>query len=153
MTLIRWQKPENALWQEPWSSLRSEINRLFDQEVGDFGRMASLMNAWGPAMDLYENKDSLILKVELPGMKREDIDLCLQDGTLTVSGERKADEAIKNVESHRLERFYGRFQRAMVLPVSVNPDAVKASYTDGVLTVVLPKAEEAKPRQIEVKVN
>jgi HSP20 family protein len=153
MTMIRWQKPESSLAFAPWGNLQTEINRLFNEAFPDFGRTPSLMNAWGPTLDLYENKDNLTVKVELPGMKKEDIEISLQDDTLTVSGERKHEETLKDAETHRLERFYGRFQRSVAINVPVQADKIKATYADGVLTVVLPKAEQAKPRQIEINVK
>jgi len=154
MTMVRWQKPEVSPWSvlEPWGNLREEINRLFDSPLAEFGAFPRLMNAWGPSLDLYEDKDNLVVKVELPGMKKDEIDVSLQDGTLTISGERKSEE-LKDAEPHRLERFYGRFQRSISLPSPVNGNKVKANYTDGILTVTLPKTEEAKPKQIEVSVG
>lgn len=89
----------------------------------------------------------------MPGLKREDIGVSLQDGALVISGERKAEKVEDGVEIHRQERFYGKFQRALTLPAPVAADKVKAQYKDGVLTVTLPKAEEAKPKQIDVSVN
>jgi len=137
---------------EPWGQLRHEINRLFDTSQSDLGSLPRLMGAWGPAMDLYEDKNNVTVRVEVPGMRKEDIEVELLEGTLTISGERKAPEAFEDAEAHRQERFYGRFQRSVTLPVAVNRDSVKASYTDGILTVTLPKAEEAKPKQIAVNV-
>jgi HSP20 family protein len=155
MTLMRWQRPEINPWfsLEPLGRLQDEINRLFDATLPEWSAFPRLMGAWGPALDLFEDKDNLVAKVELPGMKKEDIEVSLHEGTLTVAGERKADDQFKDAEAHRLERFYGRFQRSVALPVPVNADAVKANYTDGVLTVILPKAEEAKPKQIAVSVG
>lgn len=153
MTLIRWNKPENSLWTNPWSNFQREMNRLLDEPFAGFGTVPGLMNAWGPAMDLYEDKDNLTVNVELPGMKKEDIELSLNEGTLTISGERKNDETHKDAATHRVERFYGRFQRSVALGVAVNPDKIKATYTDGILTVTLPKADEAKPKQIEINVK
>jgi HSP20 family protein len=91
--------------------------------------------------------------VEVPGLKREDIGVSLQDGALVISGERKAGKVEAGVEVHRQERFYGKFQRALTLPGPVTADKVKADYKDGVLTVTLPKTEEAKPKKIDVSVN
>ena len=94
-----------------------------------------------------------MLKAELPGMKKEDIDISLQGDVLTLSGERKEEETFDKAETYRSERFLGKFQRSLTLPVTVSADKVQASYKDGILTVTLPKAEEAKPKQIEVKVS
>ena len=93
------------------------------------------------------------MQVELPGFKREDIQVSLQDGVLTISGERKEEKVSKESEVHRQERYYGKFARALTLPTAVAADKVKAAYKDGVLTVTLPKAEEAKPKQIDVNIN
>lgn len=155
MTMIRWRRPEIGPWfgLEPWGNLRDEINRLFDSSLPEAGTLPRLMGAWGPALDISEDKDNVFVRVEVPGMKREDIEVSLHEGTLTISGERKADDQYQDAQVHRQERFYGRFQRSVALPVQVKGDKVKANYTDGVLTVSLPKAEEAKPRQIEVKVD
>lgn len=155
MTMIRWQKPEANPWFaiEPWGSLREEINRLFETTMPDFLPLPRLMSAWGPQLDLYEDKDNLVVKVEVPGMKREDIDVSLHEGTLTISGERKSEATGEDTQTHRQERFYGRFQRSIALPTPVNDAQVKAVYTDGILTVTLPKAEEAKPKQIEINVG
>jgi len=155
MTMIRWQRPEVAPWLgvEPWGNIRDEINRLFDSSLGEFGQFPRLMSTWGPALDLFEDKDSLVVKMELPGMKKDEIEVCLHDGMLNISGERKSDDNFKGAQKHRAERFYGRFQRSMALPLPVNGEQVKANYTDGILTVTLPKAEEAKPKQIEVKLT
>jgi HSP20 family protein len=104
-------------------------------------------------VDLYEDKDNVIVKAELPGLKREDIEVSLHDGALSVSGERKTEEKVENAEVRRTERFVARFQRTITLPSAVKADKVNAQYKDGVLTVTLPKAEEAKPRQIQISAN
>lgn len=155
MTMIRWQRPEINPWltADLFGNLRDEVNRLFDGASPEWTPFPRLMGAWGPNLDLYEDKDNLVAKLELPGMRKEDIEVSLHEGTLTISGERKADDSFKDAEAHRLERFYGRFQRSVALPVVINAGAVKASYVDGILTVTLPKAEEAKPKQIAVSVN
>ena len=93
------------------------------------------------------------MKAELPGMKKEDIDVSLHDGALSISGERKGEEKFQGAETFRSERFVGRFQRSITLPSEVKGDQVKAQYKDGILTVTLPKSEAAKPKQIEVKVD
>ena len=112
-----------------------------------------MLSGWTPALDLYEDKDGFTLKAELPGMKKEDIELSLHDGSLSISGERKHEEKHSDSEVYRAERFYGRFQRTVTLPAPVAADKVKAQYKDGILTVTLPKTEEAKPKHIEVNVT
>ena len=125
------------------SSLQDELDRLFE----------SPMTGWAPALDVHEDADKFSIRVELPGLKREDIGVSLQDGALVISGERKSEKVEEGVEIHRQERFYGKFQRALTLPAPVAADKVKAQYKDGILTVTLPKSEEAKPKQIDVSVN
>jgi HSP20 family protein len=104
-------------------------------------------------MDIYEDKDALIVRVELPGMQKADIDVSLHDGGLSISGERKSQQQSEDTEVYRSERFFGRFQRSVTLPTLVAADKVKAEYTDGILSVTLPKAEEAKPKHIDVQVS
>jgi HSP20 family protein len=133
--------------------LRDELDRLFESSFGDLGRNPQLLSVWNPAVDLYEDKDNVIVKAELPGMKKEDIEVSLHAGALSISGERKGEEKFEDAETYRSERFVGRFHRTLTLPSQVDFAKVKAQYKDGILTVTLPKAEEAKPKQIEVKVS
>ena len=102
---------------------------------------------------MHEDKDSYTVRIEVPGLRREDIEVSLQDGSLTIAGERKVETIKEGTEVHRQERCYGKFSRVLTLPATVAADHVKAAYKDGILTVTLPKAEEAKPRQINVAVN
>ncbi len=127
-----------------FTSLNDELNRLFGSQVSE---------PWTPAVDVYEDQENFVVQAELPGLKREDIEVSLHDGTLTISGERKPEKRSEETEVYRAERYVGRFQRALVLPTTVAADKVKAGYTDGVLTVTLPKIEEAKPKKIDVSVN
>jgi HSP20 family protein len=106
-----------------------------------------------PAADIYEDRDKITVRAELPGMNKEDIDISLHEGVLSISGERKDAEELADAEVCRAERFVGRFQRAFTLNAPVNSDQVSAAYKNGILTVTLPKKEEAKPRQIEVSVK
>jgi HSP20 family protein len=153
--LSRWQRPELTVWPTfgRLFSLRDELDRLFEGSLGELSRTSQLLGVWNPAVDLYEDKDNVIVKAELPGLKREDIEISLHDGELSISGERKGGEKVENAEARRTERFVGRFQRTITLPASVKTDKVSAQYTDGVLTVTLPKAEEAKPRKIQISAN
>ena len=122
------------------ASLQDELDRLFE----------SPMQAWAPALDVHEDKESFTIRAELPGMKREDIEVSIQDGALVISGERQQEKVNEGTEVHRQERYYGRFSRVLTLSTAVSSDRVKATYKDGILTVSLPKAEEAKPKQITV---
>jgi HSP20 family protein len=153
MKLARFTRPDVWNWSafDQLSSLREEINRFFDVPLD--GGSSSVFNTWAPALDLYEDKDNLVLKAELPGMKKEDIDISIHDNTITVSGERKNEKKYESSETSRAERFFGRFQRTLTLPKKVDGGGVKAVYQDGILTVTLPKAAEAKPRQIAVQTN
>jgi HSP20 family protein len=134
------------------SSLREEIDRLFDRPLSGLSSPQQFWLGGGwPTVDLFEDRDRLIVKVEVPGLKKEDIDISLHDGVLSVSGERKAEQKFENAETHRSERFVGPFHRSLTLPVAVQADKTSASYQDGVLTITLPKAEEAKPKQIQIQ--
>jgi len=117
----------------------------------DFGFVAA--NSWVPPVDIYQNGDhELVLKAELPDMTREDINITVENGTLTVSGEKKLSSEVKEEQFHHVERRYGSFSRAFSLPQTVDPAKVAAEYKNGVLTVRLPLREESKPRSIKVDV-
>jgi len=153
MSLIRYQFPQLQSWPsfDRLTSLRDELDRLFDFTAPT--RDSGLFSGWTPALDVHDEKENLTVQVELPGLKKEEINLSLHDGVLTVSGERKTEREDKEGETFRRERYFGRFQRSVTLPTAVDTAKVSASYKDGILTVTLPKAEEAKPRQIEVSVS
>ncbi len=153
--LTRWQRPEVANWPTlgRLTDLRDEIDRLFEAPLAEFARSSRLLSGWTPALDVYEDKDNVFVKAEIPGMKREEIEVSLHDNTLSISGERKAENKHQDAEVYRSERFIGRFQRAISLPSPVSLEKVKAQYKDGILTVTLPKTEEAKPKQIDVSVS
>ncbi len=153
-SLTRWQRPEVA-WPGfgRLTDLRDEIDRLFEAPLAELTRGSQLLSGWTPAMDLFEDRDNFYVRAELPGMKKEDIELSLHNGSLSISGERKGEDEFKDAEVYRAERFVGRFQRTVTLPTPVASDKVKARYQDGILTVSLPKAEESKPKQIEVNVS
>jgi HSP20 family protein len=145
MSLIRWQKPELNVWS-PFSqvaALHDEINRVFG--------VPRSFQSWRPTVDFYEDGEQLVLKAELPGVNKSDLELTLHDGVLTLAGERREEKSMENSEVHRSERFLGKFSRSFTLPAAVNAAKVQASFKDGILTVTLPKAEEAKPKHIEVK--
>jgi HSP20 family protein len=154
MNLTRYQRPELA-WPGfgRLSSLRDELDRLFESPWTELARTSQLLSGWTPALDVHEDKDNFVVHAELPGMKREEIDVSLHDGALSISGERKLETKYEEAEAYRTERFFGKFQRTVTLPAPVAADKVKAQYKDGVLTVTLPKTEAAKPKQIDVNVN
>ena len=153
MSLTRYQYPQPTSWSsfDRLASLRDEMDRLFDFAWPT--RDSGLFSGWSPALDVHDEKDNLVVHLELPGMKKEEINISLHDGALTVSGERKQEREQKEGESFRSERYFGKFQRSVTLPAAVDAKNVKASYKDGLLTIHLPKAEEAKPKQIAVNVS
>ena len=156
MALIRMHRPEAPTWSpfRHMSMLRDEIDRLFESPLNSLTSASQqLLSGWLPSVDLYEERDHLTLQAELPGIRKEDIDISWHGDVLTISGERKEEEHDETTEVLRSERFLGKFQRTLTLPVAVAGDKVQATYKDGILTVTLPKAEEARPRQIEVKVD
>ena len=138
-----------AQW-EPFDGL-SLINNFFD----DTWRRPQQAPAavWYPPVDLFESKDSYLIRAELPGMSREDFNLELNEGVLTLSGERRGEEPAEGVEYRHSERLAGKFSRSFHLPQTVAQDGIKATYRDGILEVHVPKAEEAKPKKITVNVN
>jgi HSP20 family protein len=152
MSLIRYQAPELAPWSasDRWSTLKDELNSLFELPFWSGSpRAGQLFTAWSPALDLYQSTDNIVAVVELPGMRKEDIEISLHDGTLTISGERKR-ESNDGDQAERTERYIGTFRRSIALPTRVDASKVSATYRDGILTVTLPKAEEVKPKQIRV---
>jgi HSP20 family protein len=153
MNLIRYQAPDSAPWSavDRWSTLRDELNSFFDTPFwSGFGRTGQLFTGWSPAVDLYESGDHFLAVVELPGMPKDAIDISLHDGTLTISGERKRESNNNGETAQRTERYVGTFRRSISLPTRVDAGKVSATYEDGILKVSLPKAEEAKPKQIQV---
>jgi len=154
MNLTRHQRPDLG-WAGfgRLSSLRDELDRLFESPWTELARTSQLLSGWTPALDIHEDKDHFTVCVELPGMKREDIDVSLHDGAVSISGERQTEKKYDEADAYRTERFFGKFQRTVTLPAPVAADKVKAQYKDGLLTVTLPKTEAAKPKQIEVNVN
>ncbi len=146
MELLRWEPFGD------FGKLHSALNDLF---AGDFNRspaQRSLSN-WHPAVDVLESKDAYLIRGELPGMKREDIHVEVKEGTLVVSGERKSEKPAEGVEYRHVERVAAKFRRAFSLPDTAKPDEIDASYKDGIIEIRVPKAEKAKPRQIDINVH
>jgi len=155
MSLIRYQNPESVAWPTlgRWSNLRDELDSLFELPfLANIANQTQLFSGWTPALDLYQSNDNVVAVVELPGMRKEDIEISLHEGMLTVSGERK-QETGENEKAERSERYVGKFRRSISLPARVDTSNVSATYKDGILTVTLPKAEEAKPKKIQVNVG
>ena len=138
-----------------WGPMR-EIARL-EREMEDmFGRLpqwpfGDRERGWAPAVDMIDQKDEIVLRADLPGIDEKDIEVTVQDGTLTVRGERKEEKEEKKENYYYSERTYGAFTRTLMLPTGVDPDKVKATFSKGVLEVHLPKAKEAKGKKVEVK--
>lgn len=148
-TLIRWQ-PVREL-----SSLRERMDRLFDEARGGgwFGEEGLASGVWIPPVDVFETNDSVVLKADLPEVNQDEVDISVQNNTLTIRGERKAEKEVKEKNFYRMERSYGSFSRSFSLPPTVDADRIEASFSNGVLTMTLPKREQSKPKQIKVKVT
>ncbi|WP_130470919.1 Hsp20/alpha crystallin family protein [Candidatus Magnetaquicoccus inordinatus] len=130
--------------------LQNEINRLFDR---DFDDANSMMSQWPLRVDIREEADHLLLLADLPGVEQKDIKLHVENNQLTISGERKMEDEKKRDSFHRIERMYGNFSRTFQLGNNTNPEKIQATFKNGVLEIVLPKREEAKPRSIEIQVQ
>jgi HSP20 family protein len=146
MTIVRWDQSRDM------AALQEGLSRMFE---GVYRRPQEDLNrgAWVPVVDVYSNgQHELVLKAELPGMKEEEIEVTVEDNTLTLSGEKKLDTEVTEEQFHRIERSYGSFARTFALPPTVDPAKVSAEYKAGVLTVRLPLREEAKPNKIKVAV-
>jgi HSP20 family protein len=144
----------NIVRYDPFRELRSlqdEMTRLFTAGQGSSASREDMMGgAWAPTVDIFENKDHLVLEAELPGMKQEDFDLSFENNTLTLKGERKFEKKDDKDNYHRIERAYGSFTRSFTLPQTVTAEGARAEFNNGVLRVTLPKREETKARKIEI---
>jgi HSP20 family protein len=149
MAIVRWD-PFRDL-----AEVQERVNRVLGEFYGGRGQDDVMRRgAWIPPVDIYEgNNHEMIIKAELPDIRREDIDIRVEDNTLTITGEKKVDEDVKQEQFHRVERVYGNFTRSFSLPATIDTEKVKADYRNGVLTIVLPMREEAKPKQIQVQVG
>ncbi|HEY8203264.1 MAG TPA: Hsp20/alpha crystallin family protein [Pyrinomonadaceae bacterium] len=133
-------------------SLQDEVNRLFTGNVGrTFDDEGIARGSWNPSVDIYENKEQIVLEAELPGMNREDFDLSIENNVVTLRGERRFEKKDDTDNYHRVERAYGSFTRSFTLPNTVTAEGATADYRNGVLRVTIPKREETKARRIEVK--
>jgi HSP20 family protein len=147
MTLVRWD-PFREL-----EDMSERLNRVFARPgVRQSGKEALTVADWVPTVDISETGDEYLIKAELPEVKKEDVKVTVEDGVLTLQGERKQEKEEKGKKFHRVERSYGSFVRSFTLPESVDEGSVKAEYKDGILTLHLPKTEKVKPKAIEVKV-
>lgn len=147
MSLARWD-PFREL-----EALQEDVNRLFEESFARPRRESRAARVWAPPVDVAEDEGKVVVKVELPGMKREDIDIELSGDTLTIRGERKFENEDRKENYMRVERAYGRFQRSFNIGVPVKSNKVKASYKDGVLEITIPKSEEVRPKKVDVTVE
>ncbi len=145
-TITRWE-PFRGL-----STLQQQMNRLLDETVFRGRSDESALTAWSPAVDIFETEHELVVKADLPDMNEKDLDVRVENNILTIRGERKFEQEVKEDNYLRVERAYGSFSRSFTLGNTVDTDNIKAEYTNGVLTVRLAKREEAKPKQVKVNV-
>jgi HSP20 family protein len=143
-------------WAPETDVFRGRLDRMFNQMLQDFWGLQTpaegvAARVWSPMVDVKETEDALDFHVELPGMKKEDVEITLENNVLSISGERKFEKEAKGETYHRLERSYGSFSRSFTLPASVRTDKVDANFADGVLQIHLPKVEESKPRKISIR--
>jgi len=149
MAIVRWD-PFRDL-----AEVQERMTRALGAIYGAHGQDDVMRRgAWVPPVDIFEGQNhEMTIKAELPDMRRDDIDIRVEDNTLTISGEKKLDETVKDDQFHRIERLYGTFSRSFTLPATIDTEKVHADYKDGVLTIRLPLREEAKPKQIQVQVG
>ncbi len=155
MSLVRWNPARDlATWPSNLFGIQREMNRMFDNffNSSDQGEDYAL-TAWSPAVDIAEHDDQYVVKMELPGVNKDEVKITLESNILTIRGEKKQEKETKKENYHRVERSYGSFQRSFTLPTTVKNDKIDAAFKDGILSISLPKAEEAKLKQIEVKVK
>jgi HSP20 family protein len=143
----RWEQPSRGA-----TTLQDQINRMFSEGVGHAGEESNL-TPWAPAVDIYETENELVIKADLPDVNPQELDIRVENNILTIRGERKFESKVKEDNYLRVERAYGSFSRSFSLANSVKTDDIKADYQNGVLTLSLPKREEAKPKQIKVNVG
>ncbi|PYT83735.1 MAG: molecular chaperone [Acidobacteria bacterium] len=146
-TMNRWEQPFRGA-----TTLQEQINRVFGDVVGRTGEESNL-TPWAPEVDIYETENELVVKADLPDVNPQDLDIRVESNILTIRGERKFDKKVNEDNYLRIERSYGSFSRSFSLANSVKSEAIKADYQNGVLTLSIPKREEAKPKQIKVNVT
>jgi HSP20 family protein len=149
--LTRWNPTKDA------ASISQGMERLFDEMVGRglwrTSEERPLRGSWVPAINILEREDAMVITADLPGLKAEDVDVTVEEGTLTIRGERKLEEVGEGETFHRVERLYGVFERTFTLPNSVDVEKIEARFSNGEMTLTLPKREESKPRSVKIKVE
>ena len=148
MELIPWRPFGGEL-----SSFRKEMDRLWSRLLGETPFARTLTEEWLPSVDVSETKDNIVVKAELPGLEAKDVNVSISGDLLTIKGEKKKEEEEKDEHHYCVERYYGAFQRVFQLPTGVKADKVEATFDKGVLKVTIPKVEEAKKKEIEIKVK
>ena len=153
MAIVKWNPSRELL------NVEREFSKLFNSISGRFGLMDSsdteeYENAvWMPLTDISEDKDNFTLKLDLPGVNKDDVKISYTDGQLNISGERKQEKETKDAKFHRVERAYGKYYRSFSLPSKIKDDKIEAEFKDGQLIITVPKAEEAKPKEISIKIK
>ncbi|MBZ5639615.1 MAG: Hsp20/alpha crystallin family protein [Acidobacteriia bacterium] len=143
MRLVRWDPFQNLI------AMSNQVNRIFNDTNSP--RAEDSVEAWAPPVDVFERGDHLVFRAEIPGVKKEDMDVRIENGVLTLCGERKQESEIKEENAYRMESVYGTFRRSFSLPTTVDASKVTATSKDGILEVTVPKIEAAKPKEIEIK--
>ena len=147
MGITRWDRFRNI------STLQEQVNRLFENSVPGGRGESSALTSWAPAVDIYETENELVLKADLPDINENDLDIRVENNMLTIRGERKFEQKVKEDNYLRIERTYGSFSRSFGLPNTVNTEGIKAEYKNGVLAVEMPKRAESKPKQVKVNLT
>jgi len=154
MAIMKWNPSRELL------NVEREMNKLFNSFGSRFGLMDTNNNndeyenaVWAPLTDISEDKDNYIIKLDLPGVSKEDVKISYLDGQLSISGERKQEKETRELKFHRVERTYGRYYRSFTLPGAINEEKIDAEFKNGQLQITVPKAEEAKPKEISIKIN
>ena len=145
MAIIRWDPFRDLI------TIREKMNRLFEDAVSSRGEEKDYVsNSWTPSVDIFETKNELVLNIEVPGIDEKDIEIKVEDNTLTLRGERNLEKETKEENYHRIERAYGSFFRSFSLPLYIDQDTIKAEHHNGVLKIIMPKKPEHKPRQVKI---
>jgi HSP20 family protein len=145
MNIIRWD-PFRDL-----ATLRERMNRLFEEAYSSRGEEKDMVSsAWNPSVDIYEKENEIVLKAEVPGIDENDIEIKIEDNTITLNGERKFEKETKEENYHRIERSYGSFYRSFTLPQNINQDKIKAESENGILKITMPKKAELKPKKVKI---
>lgn len=148
MAIARWDPFSELL------SLQDEFNKVFEDKLSKrFGGEEISQNTISPAVDIYEDENKVTIEAELPGLTQKDIDVKVENNTLVIKGEKKFEKEDKKDNYHRIERYYGTFQRSFILPETVDSDKIKAEYKNGVLEINIPKKPEVKPKAVKVEVK